>query len=238
MDNSDRVGRARRLLASGLRPFVSREFVKHYKGRSAQELQGILKEPVQDAKARFTKADSADLLKIMRNSWNEVFRHVLEPDSRNLVFELLTTRHHSAHEKEYSADDAYRALGSTHRMLTAVSAPEEADEVERMKMEVLRELAVEEERGQHPQPSAPSTRRSRPRNWAEKGTINDNRQENLGRVEPQRQSPKTRQYIHRMKCLECGGEYHSWSGDIHHRRCPHCDRGAPGPDLSEGNVVG
>ena len=156
MDNSDRVGKARRLLKSGLAPFVSREFIKRYKGRSAQELGRVLNESVQDAKVRFARMDAAGLLKVMRDSWNDVFRHILKVDERNLVFELLSVRHRSAHDEEYSSNAAYRALDSTHRLLMAVSASKEADEVERMRRAVLRELAVEEERGQRPGPSAPA----------------------------------------------------------------------------------
>lgn len=244
MDNSDRVGRARRLLKSGLAPFVSREFVKHYGGRSAQELRRILREPVQDAKGRFATMDAAGLLRVMERSWNEVFRRHFDHGERNtgqtergLVLELQEVRIRSAHDESFSSVDAYRALDSTHRLLTAIPAPKEAGEVDSMKVGALRALCEELGGALKPGIPKPPSRSSKPRNWAEPGTINHNQQENLGRVLPWRQSPKTGQYIHRMKCLVCGGEYHSWSGDIHHHKCPYCDGGALGPDLSEGDVV-
>ena len=40
--NRERVGSAMDALKGGLAPFVSREFVNHHRGRSAQALQQIL----------------------------------------------------------------------------------------------------------------------------------------------------------------------------------------------------
>ena len=51
--------------------------------------------------------------------------------------ELREVRNRWAHMDAFSADDAYRALDSIQRLLTAVSS-EEAIEVEREKKEVLR----------------------------------------------------------------------------------------------------
>ena len=56
---------------------------------------------------------------------------------RSLVSELRDVRNKWAHQKPFSSDDAYRALDSAGRLLTAVSAPQ-ADEIEKMKMELLR----------------------------------------------------------------------------------------------------
>ncbi len=80
---------------------------------------------------------SAALLKVMWDSWNDVFRQTLGPAERSLVSELRDHRNRWAHQEAFSSDDAYRALDSAGRLLTAVSAPQ-ADEVEKMKMELLR----------------------------------------------------------------------------------------------------
>ena len=53
---------------------------------------------------------------------------------RTLVSELRGVRNHWAHQRVFSGDDAYRALDSAARLLTAVSAPQ-AGAVEKMKME-------------------------------------------------------------------------------------------------------
>ena len=134
-------------LKSGLAPFVSREFINYHKGRSDQVLQQVLGEPVQDAKGHFSNMDAAALLRVMWESWNEVYRDTLGHAERSLVSELRDIRNRWAHQESFSSDDAYRALDSTHRLLTAVSSPE-AGEVENMKMELLRVRFDEQARTQ------------------------------------------------------------------------------------------
>ena len=73
----------------------------------------------------------------MAETWNEVFRKPLGYAERGLVSEIRTWRNKWAHQEPFSSDDAYRALDSAERLLSAVSAPE-ADEVEKLKMELLR----------------------------------------------------------------------------------------------------
>ena len=134
-------------LKSGIAPFVSREFINHHKERSGQVLQQVLREPVQDAKGRFSNMDAAGLLRVMWESWNEVYRDTLGRAERSIVSELRDIRNRWAHQESFSSDDAYRALDSTHRLLTAVSS-QEAGEVEKLKMELLRVRFDEQARTQ------------------------------------------------------------------------------------------
>ncbi|MGA2699955.1 MAG: Swt1 family HEPN domain-containing protein [Isosphaeraceae bacterium] len=135
--NHDRVGKAMELLKGGLGPFVEREFKSTYKDRAAAELQRFLGEDRPSAKRTVTALDVAALLKIMWDSWNDVFRLTLGPAERSLVSELRDHRNKWAHQEAFSSDDTYRALDSSGRLLTAVSAPQ-ADEIEKMKTELLR----------------------------------------------------------------------------------------------------
>ena len=135
--NKDRVGSALDTLKDGLVPFVSHEFTSHYRELSAQTLQNILREPVRDVNEHFSNLDVAALLKVMWESWNEVYRDTLGFTERSLVSELRVIRNRWAHQQAFSSDDAYRALDSTHRLLLAVSAPE-AGKIEDLKMELLR----------------------------------------------------------------------------------------------------
>ncbi len=77
------------------------------------------------------------MLVVMDRAWGEVFRHILGKAERSLVNELMAVRNRWAHQEPFSSDDAYRALDSAGRLLTAVSAPQ-GDEIEKMKMELLR----------------------------------------------------------------------------------------------------
>ena len=135
--NHDRVGKAMELLKGGLGPFVEREFKSVYKDRAAAELQRFLAEDRLNAKKAVAALDVAALLKIMWDSWNDVFRLTLGPAERSLVSELRDHRNKWAHQEAFSSDDTYRTLDSSGRLLTAVSAPQ-ADEIEKMKSELLR----------------------------------------------------------------------------------------------------
>jgi len=64
-----------------------------------------------------------------------------------LVSELRDVRNRWAHQETFTGDDAYRALDSVERLLTAVSAPEAA-EVAKMKRQLLRQQFDEEVRGE------------------------------------------------------------------------------------------
>ena len=96
----------------------------------------LAKKPIEDW-------DAAALLKLMWESWNSVFRKTLGPAERSLLSELRDHRNKWAHQQAFSSDDADRALDSMARLLTAVSASQ-ADEVNKMKME-LRRLIFDEQ---------------------------------------------------------------------------------------------
>ena len=137
--NYERVGKALDLLKDGLRPFVERELKAQYQQGWFEEFKQTLP-PQQlsffpdEAEARW---DIAAVLAAMWGRWHEVFRNTLGQAERTLVSELRDVRNRWAHQNPFSTDDAYRALDSAARLLTAVSAPQ-ADEVEKMKMELLR----------------------------------------------------------------------------------------------------
>jgi predicted AAA+ superfamily ATPase len=135
--NHERVGKALELLKGGLGPFVEREFKNAYRERAAAEVGRFMGEDRLNAKRPVADWDVAALLKLMWESWNDVFRKTLGPAERSLLSELREHRNKWAHQESFSSDDAYRALDSAGRLLTAVSAPQ-ADEIEKMKMELLR----------------------------------------------------------------------------------------------------
>ena len=146
--NHERVGKALELLKAGLGPFVQRE------------VQGAIQSGKQDAHKLRHFADNAmlankaipdwdvaALLKLMWETWNDVFRNVLGPAERGFVGELRGHRNRWAHQESFSSDDAYRALDSVGRLLASVSAPQ-SDELEKIKMELLRVRFDEQSRGE------------------------------------------------------------------------------------------
>src|SRR3990170_2114122 len=135
--NHERVGKALDLLKAGLGPFVEREFKSLYKGQALAEAQKMMTSERLDANRAFAAWDTAVLLRLMWEAWNDVFRRTLGQAERTLVSELRDVRNRWAHQEPFSTDDAYRALDSAGRLLTAISAPQ-ADEIEKTKMELLR----------------------------------------------------------------------------------------------------
>ncbi len=135
--NHERVGQALTLLKDGLQPFVEREFTHLFKDRALGEAQRLMRGERLDASRPFSEWDAAVMLRLMWDAWNEVFRRVLGQAERTLVSELRDARNKWAHQERFSSDDAYRTLDSAARLLAAVSA-EEAQELEKMKTELLR----------------------------------------------------------------------------------------------------
>ena len=146
--NHERVGKAMELLKAGLGPFVDRELDGVVKAQrvNAATLRSFVDDPMIGDR-RPTEWDVAALLKLMWETWNDVFRSILGPAERGFVGELRGHRNRWAHQELFSSDDAYRALDTAGRLLAAVSAEQAAD-VERLKMELLRVRFDEQARGE------------------------------------------------------------------------------------------
>ena len=146
--NHERVGKALELLKAGLGPFVERELQRAVRARrvGAAALRPFVDDP-NVGERPVPDWDVAALLRLTWETWNEAFRAVLGPAERGFVGELRGHRNRWAHQEPFSGDDAYRALDTAHRLLTAVSAPQAGD-VEKLKMELLRARFDEQARGE------------------------------------------------------------------------------------------
>ncbi|HAZ61352.1 MAG TPA: AAA+ family ATPase, partial [Gammaproteobacteria bacterium] len=138
--NQERVGKAMELLRAGLAPFVEREVQAALKADSVRmdAIRRFADDPLLGQKP-IAQWDAAGVLKLMWETWNEVFGKMLGRAERSLVQELRDCRNKWAHQEPFSSDDADRALDSMARLLTAVSAAQ-ADEVGKMKQELRREI--------------------------------------------------------------------------------------------------
>src|SRR5690242_2442883 len=129
--NYDRVGKGLELLRDGLRPFVTRELqAKHGVYWITAVTSSWQNELTWKEGEELPQLDAAVLLRMMWEQWNLVFKDTLGFSERSLVSELREVRNKWAHQESFSTDDAYRALDSAARLLTAVSAPQ-ADEIEK-----------------------------------------------------------------------------------------------------------
>ncbi len=142
--NLERIGKALDLLRTGLAPYVEREVhAAVQSGALPMEMvQRYADDPVLSRRP-IPEWDAAGLLKVMWDTWNSVFGNTLGRAERSLVSELRDVRNKWAHQERITSRDAERAMDSMVRLLTAVSA-KEADEVDRMMME-LRRLTIDEQ---------------------------------------------------------------------------------------------
>jgi len=146
--NHERIGKAFELLNAGLLPFFERELKARYGDKWQDEVRAAMPEEQlfnSRRQAELTHWDTQKILAVMWGQWNNVFGRTLGHAERSLVSELREVRNRWARQKSFSADDAYRALDSIERLLTAISAPE-AEEIERQKQQVLRQRFDEQAR--------------------------------------------------------------------------------------------
>lgn len=141
LTNRERVGKGLELVAAGVAPFVQRELAAHIGDTWEKTVRDAQRNPSDD----LHWGDPQLLLSVMWDNWNNVFRNSLGHAERSLVSELKTARNDWAHNKEFSSDDAARALDSMQRLLTSVSAAQQAKEVGQMRMDLLR-LVFDEQR--------------------------------------------------------------------------------------------
>jgi predicted AAA+ superfamily ATPase len=146
--NHERVGKALEIFRNGIAPYVEREVKSAVQSGalSPQVVKGFLDDPMLADKP-IGQYDVSALMKLMWDSWNDVFKRTLSFAQRSLVSEVRTFRNDWAHQRPFSSDDTDRALDSMERLLTAVSAAE-AEEVRKMKLELRRLVADEQVRGE------------------------------------------------------------------------------------------
>src|SRR2546423_4129617 len=128
------------LVAQGLAPFVDQ--------RLTQRVGGRWPDAVGDGRAASgSKQDAQFLLKAMIRLWRDGFADTLGHAERSWVGELLDIRNRWAHNEAFTSDQTHRALDTAQLLLNAVSAGEQAAEIDRMRQELLRTRFAEEERG-------------------------------------------------------------------------------------------
>jgi predicted AAA+ superfamily ATPase len=131
------------LLGQGLAPFVERECKAKWGPQWIQRLAGA---SPSAGVGKVNISDPSFLLKAMSDAWQPVFRDVLGHAERSYVSEVREFRNAWAHQSTFSTDDAERALDSIRRLLLAVSAADEALEVDKMRQELRRTQFAEQAR--------------------------------------------------------------------------------------------
>ena len=137
LSNYERVGKTMELLRQGLQPFVERELQAQHGTYWLTKTTAAWPNEISWDDENTPRLDAAALLRLLWEQWNEVFRKTLGFSERSLVSELRDQRNKWAHQATFSTNDAQRVLDSAARLLAAISAPQ-AEEIERMRMELMR----------------------------------------------------------------------------------------------------
>ena len=134
--NRERIDRGFITLIEGLRSFFEREMEAEYGTNWSAVGAGNL-HPSEQQNPNWN--DPHTLLRVMNEHWKPVFAKTLGHSERAWVSELRDVRNdHVHHNKTFSSDDTHRALDTMHRLLEAISAPDEAAALDEMRMEVMR----------------------------------------------------------------------------------------------------
>lgn len=144
--NHERIGKALAILTEGIAPFVSRECVAKYGQGWVEIVARNTVGPQGQAARKVSKTDAQFLLKVMWDEWQPVFRSKLGQTDRTYVSELRDVRNRWAHQDQFSTDDTERALDTMRRLLLSVSAADAANEIERMRHDLLRQRFAEQAR--------------------------------------------------------------------------------------------
>jgi predicted AAA+ superfamily ATPase len=148
ISNQERVGKALELLRTGLGPFVERE-IQAAVAAGSLSLEGVRRfaeNPILGQKP-IVAWDVAAHLKIMWETWNDVFARTLGRAERSLVQEIRDWRNKWAHQEAFPSRDAERAMDSMVRLLQAIAAPE-AEEIDRIMLELRRVTLEQQVRGE------------------------------------------------------------------------------------------
>lgn len=144
----EHIGRALDLIQEGLGPYVEEQFHQAFKAGilTPQHFRSFAKEPNLENK-KLSEWDVSPLLKLVLDTWNEVFKKTLGNTEFNLVHDLRASRNRWAHQAgaTFTFDDAYRVLDSGQRLLTSFQASQAAD-LEKMKLDLMRARFDEQSR--------------------------------------------------------------------------------------------
>lgn len=145
--NRQRVDQALDLLRDGLVPFVEREMQNHYQQKWLTTARETMKNYKPGGDASEIHWDVAGLLDVLQGQWHYVFKKVLGNDEKNFVFELREVRNKTAHQENFSTDDALRAMDTMRRLLSAISSPQ-SEEIDARYRELQRLQIDEMTRGE------------------------------------------------------------------------------------------
>lgn len=131
------------LLTQGLVPYVEVKLRTIHRDNWVRAVSSSFRDDRGRVNGQSVDWDAHALLTVMWDQWNSVFRHDLGHFERSLVSELREVRNRWAHQQEFGFDDAFRALDSVDRLLTAVKA-ENVTAIKHEKSDLLESRVADE----------------------------------------------------------------------------------------------
>jgi Swt1-like HEPN/Protein of unknown function (DUF499) len=139
MSNRDRVGRGLELLTTGLAPYVDREMSRAApEGTDWVKVLGARDAQKHGTAKAYSKNDPRFLLRVLTEEWR-VFKDTLSRVDQSFASELRQAGNDWAHNESFSGDDTYRVLDTAERLLTSVGAPDDADRVRKLRLDLQRQ---------------------------------------------------------------------------------------------------
>jgi len=144
--NRERIEKGFEILRVGLTPFIERELKSKFGANWADQISYQQKRELDVQTGGKVRWDTQALLKAVFFNWNEAFHQTLGNFERSITSELMDTRNRWAHDETFTSDDALRGLDSMGRLLKAVSANEQAKEIDKIRLELQRLVFSEQTR--------------------------------------------------------------------------------------------
>ena len=131
--NRDRIDQGMSILATGLAPFVDAAMsAAAPAGRDWVDMLEARDSSRYGTDHHYSRTDARFLLKVITEEWR-AFKNQLSRAEQSFASELRDTGNRWGHGEAFTADDTYRALDTMERLLTAVDATDQADEVRRLR---------------------------------------------------------------------------------------------------------
>ncbi|WP_225755648.1 Swt1 family HEPN domain-containing protein [Actinotalea sp. Marseille-Q4924] len=171
LSNKEHVAKGLDLLAEVLEPFVARVLARHVPtGHDWTVLLQLRDEARNRAMERYNRHDLHLQLRAINERHGDIgypFSADLSRAERNLAGELADVRNRVAHNESFSTDDAYRSLDTVERLMRAIGAAPQADEVRRRRLDVQRGAYESETRRAAARATAPDTADAELPSWRE-----------------------------------------------------------------------
>jgi uncharacterized protein len=148
--NRDRVGTALDSFVEGYRPFILQQMdARHGADKGEGKCQEFISQAARSGTttpAGSNQWDTGNIITILLSEWQYLFRLKLGKAERGMLNEVEVIRNNWAHQQVFSTEDTLRALDTIKRLLSAIGAADQVNDVDKLHGEVMRTRITEMQR--------------------------------------------------------------------------------------------